>query len=55
MLGLVHSSEPIKPILNSWLENDVLALPGEVFGIEGNYFRVGFGKKDFHEALSRLC
>ena len=54
IVGLVHSSKPIKPMLNSWLENDVLALPGEVFGIEGNYFRVGFGKKDFREALNRI-
>ena len=54
IVGLVHSSKPIKPMLNSWLENDVVALPGEVFGIEGNYFRVGFGKKDFREALNRI-
>jgi aspartate/methionine/tyrosine aminotransferase len=54
MLGLVHSSEPLKPLLDSWFEKDVLALPGELFGIEGDYFRVGFGKTDFSEALARI-
>ena len=52
MLGLVHSSEPLKPLLASWFARDVLVLPGELFGIEGDYFRVGFGKKDFPEALA---
>ena len=54
MLGLVHSSKPLKPLLDSWFEKDVLALPGELFGIEGDYFRVGFGKTDFSEALARI-
>ena len=52
MLGLVYSSKPLKPLLDSWFEKDVLALPGELFGIEGDYFRVGFGKKEFPEALA---
>jgi hypothetical protein len=52
MLGLVHSSEPLKPLLDSWFEKDVLVLPGELFRIEGDYFRVGFGKKEFSEALA---
>jgi aspartate/methionine/tyrosine aminotransferase len=51
MLGLVHSSEPLKQLLDSWFAKDVLVLPGELFGIEGDYFRVGFGKKDFSAAL----
>lgn len=54
ILGLVHSSKPLQPLLDAWFEKDVLALPGELFGIEGNYFRVGFGKKDFSEALERI-
>jgi aspartate/methionine/tyrosine aminotransferase len=54
MLGLVHSSEPLKPLLDLWFEKDVLVLPGKLFGIEGNYFRVGFGKTDFPEALARI-
>jgi aspartate/methionine/tyrosine aminotransferase len=54
MLGLVHSSKPLKPLLDSWFEKDVLALPGDLFGIEGDYFRVGFGKADFPEALARI-
>lgn len=55
MLGLVHSSEPLQPLLESWFEKDVLVLPGELFGIEGNYFRVGFGKKNFPEALACIA
>lgn len=55
ILGLVHSSEPIEPILQDWFEKDVMALPGELFGIDGDYFRVGFGKVDFAEALARIA
>lgn len=54
ILGLVHSSKPLQALLDSWFEKDVLALPGQLFGIEGDYFRVGFGKKDFPEALARI-
>lgn len=54
MLGLVHSSAPLGPLLSSWFEKDVLALPGDLFGIEGDYFRVGFGKKDFPLALAAI-
>ncbi len=52
MLGLVHSTKPLKPLLESWFEKEVLVLPGELFGIEGDYFRVGFGKREFSEALA---
>ena len=55
MLGLVHSSEPLKPLLDSWFEKGVLVLPGELFNIEGNYFRVGFGKKEFSQALACIA
>lgn len=55
IVGLVQSSEPVAPILQRWLQRDVLALPGTVFGIEGNFFRVGFGKQEFPEALARLA
>lgn len=54
IVGLVHSSAPIEPLLQRWFEQDVLALPGELFGIAGDYFRVGFGKADFAEALARI-
>lgn len=54
MLGLVHSAKPLKPLLEFWFEKDVLVLPGELFGIEGDYFRVGFGKADFPQALGCL-
>lgn len=55
ILGLVHSSEPIEPILQDWFAKDVMVLPGELFGIDGDYFRVGFGKVDFAEALARIA
>lgn len=55
MLGLVHTSQPLQPLLESWFEKDVLVLPGELFGIAGDYFRVGFGKKDFPEALACIA
>lgn len=32
----------------------VLLAPGTVFGDEGNHFRLGFGRRDMPEALSRL-
>ncbi len=32
----------------------VLLLPGSVYDFPGNYFRLGFGRKDLPEALSRL-
>ena len=54
ILGLVQSSQPIHPMLKNWFEKDVLALPGDLFGIEGDYIRVGFGKKDFAEALALI-
>jgi len=54
IVALVRSSAAIAPILQRWFEQDVLALPGHVFGIEGDYFRVGFGKQDFSAALARL-
>ena len=55
ILGLVHTTVPVIPLLDSWFEKDVLVLPGELFGIEGDYFRVGFGKKDFPKALACIA
>lgn len=55
IVGLVHSSEPIEQLLKRWFARDVMALPGEIFGIAGDYFRVGFGKADFAEALVRIA
>lgn len=54
IVGLVHSNIALGPILDGWFEKDVLVLPGKLFGIEGDYFRVGLGKKDFPEALARI-
>ena len=39
----------------TWEQYEALfILPGELFGIEGDYFRVGFGKADLSEALARI-
>jgi aspartate/methionine/tyrosine aminotransferase len=35
-------------------EEGVMVLPGTVYGHEGNHFRLGFGRRDFPEALERL-
>lgn len=35
-------------------EEGVLILPGNVFDVSGNYFRVGFGRKNMPEALRRF-
>jgi aspartate/methionine/tyrosine aminotransferase len=35
-------------------EQQLLILPGDLFGIEGNYFRLGLGRADFSDALARL-
>lgn len=32
----------------------VMLLPGDVYDFEGNHFRIGFGRKDFPLALSKL-
>ncbi len=55
IVGLVHSDEPIERLLKRWFAQDVMALPGELFGINGDYFRVGFGKANFSEALAQIA
>jgi len=50
----VHSATALQPLLQDWFEKDVLVLPGNLFGIDGNYFRVGFGKVEFSDALARI-
>jgi aspartate/methionine/tyrosine aminotransferase len=35
-------------------EADTLMLPGSLFGFSDSHFRVGLGRKAYHEALSRL-
>ena len=55
ILGLVNSERPLQALLQEWFEKDVLVLPGHLFGIDGDYFRVGFGKVDFPEALAKIC
>src|SRR5262245_51567760 len=35
-------------------EEGVLILPGSVFQVPGNHFRIGFGRRNFQEALERF-
>jgi aspartate/methionine/tyrosine aminotransferase len=35
-------------------EEGVMLLPGSVYGHPGNHFRLGFGRRNFPEALERL-
>jgi len=54
IVGLVHSQKPLLALLEDWFQKDVLVLPGHLFGIEGDYFRVGLGKANFSEAVARI-
>lgn len=36
------------------IEQQLLILPGDLFGIKGNYFRLGLGRANFEEALARF-
>jgi hypothetical protein len=35
-------------------KNEVMLLPSSVYGFEGNYFRIGFARKNMPEALEKL-
>tara|TARA_R110000737_G_scaffold28717_2_gene47197 strand:- start:6703 stop:7857 length:1155 start_codon:yes stop_codon:yes gene_type:complete len=35
-------------------QSGILTLPSELFGLEGNYFRLGLGQKSFAQTLSKL-
>lgn len=35
-------------------DKQLLMLPGELFGIEGEYFRLGLGRANFAEALDKF-
>lgn len=49
------ASVPINSFAEDLVEREgVLLLPGTVYDIPGNYFRLGFGRKDLPEALNRL-
>ena len=46
---------PIKAFVEDLIAKEgVLLLPGSVYDFPGNYFRLGFGRKDLPEALARL-
>ena len=35
-------------------DQEVLLLPSSLFDVPGNYFRMGFGRKNMQEALEKL-
>jgi aspartate/methionine/tyrosine aminotransferase len=36
------------------MQKRLLILPGDLFGLNGNYFRLGFGRSDFSQALEQF-
>ena len=36
-------------------EQQTLILPSRLFGLTGNYFRLGLGRKNFQEGIERLA
>src|SRR3984885_13917213 len=49
------ASVPINAFIEDLIAKEgVLLLPGSVYDFPGNYFRLGFGRKDLPEALARL-
>ncbi|WP_414516575.1 aminotransferase class I/II-fold pyridoxal phosphate-dependent enzyme [Nostoc sp. PCC 9305] len=56
-VGLVnsHIATPIDIFAQELVDNTgVLIIPGSVFDIEGNTFRIGFGRKNFPEVLEKF-
>lgn len=56
-VGLVtfNIATPIDIFAQELLDNTgVLIIPGSIFDIEGNTFRIGFGRKNFPEALEKF-
>jgi aspartate/methionine/tyrosine aminotransferase len=54
-LALVELLRPIENFTEKLIAKmGVLVMPGEIFGIPGNYFRIGLGKRNMAEALKRL-
>ncbi len=57
ILALVKSNltMPVRELVEQLaIKHQTLILPGDLFGIEGNYFRLGLGREDFADALARL-
>ena len=48
------SSSAIQDTIASMGANNLLVMPGTVFGDTQNHFRVGFGRTNMPEALARL-
>jgi aspartate/methionine/tyrosine aminotransferase len=49
------SEEPIERFCEELARDaDVLLVPGRVYGHPGNHFRIGFGRRNFPDALQRL-
>lgn len=54
-LGIFKGSEPIEAMCQRLVEEKgVLLLPGKVFDMESNHFRLGFGRKNMAEALQHF-
>ncbi len=45
---------PVEEFASGLVEEGVMLLPGSVYGHPGNHFRLGFGRRNFPEALERL-
>ncbi|MCJ8268701.1 MAG: aminotransferase class I/II-fold pyridoxal phosphate-dependent enzyme [Psychrosphaera sp.] len=57
ILALVKSNltMPVRDLAQALaMKQQTLILPGDLFGIEGNYFRLGLGRADFDQALGRF-
>lgn len=52
---LLSKKHHVEDIASHLLEEEgVLILPGQVFNVSGNYFRIGFGRYNMPEALTRF-
>lgn len=56
-IGLIkyHGVEKVDDLCHQLVsETGVLLMPGSIYGLDGNYFRVGFGRKNFSIALAKF-
>lgn len=51
----MHLDQPMEDFCDRMAaEKGVLLLPGSIYGFEGNYFRMGYGRKDFSTNLGHF-
>ncbi len=51
----MNISMPIEEFCNDLVKNSgVLLLPSSIYGFDGQYFRIGFGKANFEDNLMRF-